>query len=61
MKQDQMKILIARSNGFLDLFTYDVNGRDGRGGNGGLITKETIQAADKLRMALDIVKRQQHD
>ena len=61
MKQDQMKILIARSNGFLDLFTYDVNGRDGRGGNGGLITKETIQAADKLRMALDVVKRQQHD
>ena len=56
MKQEQMKILIARSNDFLDLFTYDVNGRDGRGGNGGLITKETIQAADKLRMALETVK-----
>ena len=61
MKQEQMKILIARSNDFLDLFTYDVNGRDGRGGNGGLITKETIQAADKLRMALEVAKRQQHD
>jgi hypothetical protein len=36
----------------IDAVTFDMHGIDGRGGNGGLISNETLRAADELRLAL---------
>lgn len=54
--KESLSTVAARANDLLDRFTFDVTGYNGQGGNGGLITKETMQAADKLRMALEAVK-----
>lgn len=44
--------MIAAAKTLLDAVTYDVSGIDGRGGNGGLTSTETIRAADQLRLII---------
>ena len=52
-EREALKLLIPNAQNLLDRFTFDVSGIGGRGGNGGLITKDTMKAADQLRMALE--------
>lgn len=42
----------------VDAVTFDMHGVDGRGGNGGLISNETLRAADELRLALYRAERE---
>ncbi|SHE66301.1 hypothetical protein SAMN02745157_0660 [Kaistia soli DSM 19436] len=45
--------LRSAARALLDAITNDDSGQMGRGGNGGLISRETIRTADELRLALD--------
>jgi hypothetical protein len=49
--------LIARAEALIEAITYDDSGSAGRGGNGGLISRETIRKADELRLALHAVRQ----
>lgn len=44
--------LITRAEALIASLTYDDSGSAGRGGNGGLISRETIRKADELRLAI---------
>ncbi len=44
--------LLAAARKLADAVSFDVNGIDGRGGNGGLTSSETIRASDELRMTI---------
>lgn len=44
--------LCAAITRLLASLSYDDSGSMGRGGNGGLISRETIRAADELRLAM---------
>jgi hypothetical protein len=48
MTEDTRKAALA----LLDALSFDDRGEFGRGGNGGLISRETIRKADNLRIAL---------
>ncbi|MCX5495422.1 hypothetical protein OSH11_11950 [Kaistia dalseonensis] len=43
--------LLKSIDALLDAITYDDSGSMGRGGNGGLISRETIRKCDELRLA----------
>lgn len=49
--------LLKAAEALLKSLTYDESGIDGRGGNGGLISRETIQKGDFLRIELSRVNR----
>lgn len=44
--------LRTSATALLDAISYDVSGIDGRGGNGGLISTNTIRRSDELRQIL---------
>ena len=44
--------LIAGAKTLIDKVEFDINGTHGKGGNGGLISDETIRAAGDLRIIL---------
>jgi hypothetical protein len=44
--------VIAAARKLIDAVSFDVNGIDGRGGNGGLTSTETVRASDELRLAI---------
>lgn len=44
--------LAGAARALLDAVTFDDSGEMGRGGNGGLISRETIRKADELRLVL---------
>jgi hypothetical protein len=44
--------LVAGAKRLIDTIGFDDSGIDGRGGNGGLISRETIRASDELRLLL---------
>lgn len=44
--------LEAAAKALLDAVTFDDSGAGGRGGNGGLISRDTIRKADELRLIL---------
>jgi hypothetical protein len=50
-------LIVARARTLLDAVTFDDSGvmvaGTYRGGNGGLLSRETIKAADALRVVLD--------
>lgn len=48
--------LINAADALVAAITYDDSGNAGRGGNGGLISRETIRKTDALRIALAQVK-----
>lgn len=54
--EDRIGDLIRAAERLVDAVTYDVCGLDGRGGNGGLVSTETIRACDTARLALARVR-----
>lgn len=44
--------LVEKAHALVQGVTFDDSGIQGRGGNGGLISRETIRKADELRMVL---------
>lgn len=46
----RLAALLAAVDGLLQALTYDDSGFMGQGGNGGLISRETIRKADELRI-----------
>lgn len=44
--------LLARAKAVVEKVTYDESGNMGRGGNGGLLSRDTIRATDELRLEL---------
>lgn len=52
MTASRAERLEAAARDLLNAVTFDDSGAGGRGGNGGLISRETIAKADKLRLIL---------
>ncbi|WP_062206731.1 hypothetical protein [Aureimonas sp. AU12] len=44
--------LLKAAKAAVDAITFDDSGTHGRGGNGGLISRETIRKTDELRLAI---------
>ncbi len=44
--------LIVAADAAVDAITFDDSGTQGRGGNGGLISRRTIRKTDELRIAI---------
>lgn len=44
--------LVSAAAKLADRVDYDMNGRAGQGGNGGLLSDETLRAAGELRLAI---------
>lgn len=53
--------LIRHAEALVASITYDDSGVNGQGGNGGLISRETIRKTDALRMAITAARRQERD
>ncbi|MCZ4274008.1 hypothetical protein [Maritalea porphyrae] len=47
--------LQAATSKLIDAITYDVTGTHGKGGNGGLVSNETIRACDQCRLVLNTI------
>lgn len=45
--------LLAAARKLIDAVSFDVNGINGKGGNGGLTSTETVRASDELRLAIN--------
>ena len=52
--------LIKAAKALIDAVTFDVSGINGKGGNGGLTSTETIRKCDELRLAIYRVERKEH-
>ncbi len=50
--REQIFPLIEAAQAAVDAITFDDSGMNGRGGNGGLISRQTIRKTDELRIAL---------
>ncbi|MFT6659703.1 hypothetical protein [Maritalea sp.] len=50
-----LKKLQTATSKLIDAITYDVTGTHGQGGNGGLVSNETIKAADQCRLVLSAI------
>lgn len=51
-------LLLERIETVIERVTFDDSGIMGRGGNGGLLSRDTIRAVDDLRIIINDVKRQ---
>jgi hypothetical protein len=49
--------LIERIDAVIARVTFDDSGAMGQGGNGGLLSRETIRAVDELRLITSEIKR----
>ncbi|WP_375597605.1 hypothetical protein [Devosia sp. Naph2] len=49
--------LLERAKAVVDRVTFDDSGMMGQGGNGGLLSRETICAVDELRLTLNDIQR----
>lgn len=47
-----IEFLLAAAKALIDSVEYDVNGVNGKGGNGGLTSDKTLRAAGQLRVEL---------
>ena len=56
---DAVLVLVQKAIRLIDSVEFDVNGSAGKGGNGGLTSNETMQAAGELRVAVHRVKRKE--
>lgn len=45
--------IIEKARAVVEAVTFDNSGFNGQGGNGGLLSRETIRAVDELRNALN--------
>lgn len=51
----EIEAIVTETRDLIDKVTFDESGMAGRGGNGGLLSRETIRAADELRQHLESV------
>lgn len=51
--------LIKRAKKLIASVEFDVNGFQGKGGNGGLTSNDTIRAAGDLRVAISKIEKEQ--
>lgn len=58
-ERDVVGEIIERSRALSDAIEYDLNGKNGKGGNGGLISNETIKANGDLVRLLNKIGAQQ--
>jgi hypothetical protein len=54
---DEVADVIAAARKLINAVGFDVNGINGRGGNGGLTSTETVRASDELRLAIYRLER----
>ncbi|MCQ0987521.1 hypothetical protein [Jiella marina] len=52
MSAAELAALLATARALSEAVTYDDSGKAGRGGNGGLLSRETIRKNDELKIAL---------
>ncbi len=50
--REQILPLIEAAQAAVDAITFDDSGTQGRGGNGGLVSRQTIRKSDELRIAI---------
>ena len=55
--EELQSTLLEQSKALVDAVTFDDSGMMGKGGNGGLLSRETIHKADLLRLTLNDIKR----
>ena len=63
MKKDRDPIarLMRAAEDLVAAVTFDDSGHAGQGGNGGLLSRETIRKADALRLAVYDARREMGD
>lgn len=49
--------IVAAAGALVDAVTFDDSGFMGKGGNGGLVSRETIRRSDELRLLLSTWKQ----
>ncbi len=52
MSAAELAALLSAARALSEAVTFDDSGRAGRGGNGGLLSRETIRKNDELKLAL---------
>lgn len=52
MSPTELAAILAAARALSEAVTYDDSGTAGRGGNGGLLSRETIRKNDELKIAL---------
>lgn len=50
--------LLTAAELLIERVHYDLSGHNGQGGNGGLLSSETVKAGDKLRLEIYKVRRE---
>jgi len=55
--EELQSLLLEQSKALVDAVTFDDSGVMGKGGNGGLLSRDTIRKADNLRLTLSDIKR----
>lgn len=55
--EELQNTLLEQSAALVAAVTFDDSGMMGKGGNGGLLSRDTIRAADELRLTLNDIKR----
>lgn len=61
MSMAPIDALIRAAEDLVEAVTFDDSGTHGQGGNGGLLSRETIRKADALRLAICAARRAQRD
>lgn len=61
MSGDPIDALIRAAEALVEAVTFDDSGTHGQGGNGGLLSRETIRKADALRLAICAARRAGRD
>ncbi len=56
---ENIDALIRRAERLIDSVGFDAHGNAGHGGHGGLLSDETLKAADLLRIEVHRLKRKQ--
>lgn len=54
---DPVRDLIEKAQALVDSITFDESGINGRGGNGGLISRETFRTTGEVRLAIHAAKK----
>lgn len=60
-KANDPRPVVVAARKLIDAVGFDVNGIEGRGGNGGLTSTETVRASDELRLAIYRFEREGGD
>lgn len=53
-----MNDLIRGAKALIDSVEFDVNGKNGKGGNGGLTSNDTLRMAGQLRVIISRIERE---